>query len=469
MVTNDTYDLIVIGGGGGGYPAAFRLAQAQKKVLLVDTLGNLGGNCLYEGCVPSKSVRLATLRIHEARQAPFFGVDIPSVTAAWSAIRNYKDGVQARRYLQHQQEIAEAAPALTFVHGTGRLLSAQSVEITDVEHSDIRTVFGKHILIATGSEPQSLPITGFEYTWNSHDLFAWQKTQEALPDDMLILGGGYIGVETASMLSDLGIRITLLEMAPTILSGMDPDLIRAITANLSKRVTLVTGVQVTAIQKQDKNQFIVQAHQEDGQLREWQTSRVLAAVGRIPHLPQTLGLDHVGVAYDKHGIVTDPYMRTNIPHIYAAGDVNGQSMLFHSAVRMSEMVAEHILNPHDLLIGFHPEEMPTTVFSRPEGMSVGLTAEQALSRGLKVDEYTKAMGKEAWAQIAGELEGFFKLVVSRSTGQIIGAHSVGTCSAALSAALHMAVHMGLTPRQLAQMTFPHPTQFEIIDRLARSI
>ncbi|WP_028963294.1 dihydrolipoyl dehydrogenase [Sulfobacillus thermosulfidooxidans] len=469
MTHQEIFDLIVIGAGGGGYPAAFRLANADKRVLLIDSLGNLGGNCLYEGCVPSKAVRQATIMVYNSTQANFFGITSSRAAGNWSAIRAYKDGIQSRRYSQHRLEIAQTK-SLSFIHGTGRLLDAHHVEVTDLDHSDVWTVEGRQILIATGSEPQSLPITGFEYTWSSHDLFAWQKTQEKLPQDLVILGGGYIGVETASMLSDLGIHITLIEMMPTILSGMDPDLITAVTANLSQRIELVTNVRVTAILQQDNQQFLVQGHNLlSGQRQQWKTSRVLAAAGRIPYIPPSLGLDHLGLAYTSRGIAVDPQMHTNIPSIYAAGDVTGLSMLFHSAVRMSEIAATAMLDPQAPDNAFNPSEMPITVFSRPEALAVGLTKEQAQQRGIKVHEYVRPMGVEAWAQIAGETEGFLKFIINAADGTIIGAHGVGACAAALSAALHMAVRLKLTPRALGQMTFPHPTQFEIIDRLARSI
>ncbi len=463
------YDLIVIGAGGGGYPAAFRVAKSGRKVLMVDEKGNLGGNCLYEGCVPSKSVREASVIWHQIAGVGFFGLEAQGTQADWSKIRDYKDGVQARRYEQHSKEIAGAAN-LTFIRGQAHLQDASHVAVDDWDSQNSFTVSASNILIATGSEAENIPIPGFDYTWNHHDLFAWKDAQPAMPEDIVILGGGYIGVESASMLSDLGVKVTVIEMAPAILTGMDQDLVRVITEKLGQRVKIVTGVQVEAITQGNGHQYVVKGRSlGDGSSVEFSASRVLAAVGRQPSLPKNLNLDQVGIEYSRHGIVADGRMHTNIPHIYAAGDVNGQSMLFHSAVRMSEIVAQDILLGEAMDDFFNPWEMPTTVFSRPEGLAVGMTREHAAARGIAVMEHTRDMGSEAWAQIAGELEGFIKLVISRSSGRIVGMHGVGVDASALSAAAHMAVRMGLTPAELGRMTFPHPTQFEILDRLARSV
>ncbi|MCY0906795.1 MAG: dihydrolipoyl dehydrogenase [Sulfobacillus thermotolerans] len=462
------YDLIVIGAGGGGYPAALRLAQSGRQVLMVDEKGNLGGNCLYEGCVPSKSVREATVLWNQVARAGFFGLDAQRVQADWAKIRAYKDGVQTRRYQQHTQEIAKT-PNLTVIRGQASFTDPYQVQVDDWDHHDQFVASATDIIIATGSEAQRLSIPGFDLTWNHHDLFAWNDTQPTLPSDMVILGGGYIGVESASMLADLGVNVTIIEMAPTILQGMDEDLVQAIRGHVGQRVKIVTGVMVEAV-AENNGQYVVSGHKvQDAQPIQFRTSRVMAAVGRVPSIPSSLHLEKTGVYYDRHGITVDERMRTNVPHLYASGDVNGLSMLFHSAVRMSEIVAQDIMLGEDMHDSFNPHEMPTTVFSRPEGLAVGLTRTQAAQRGMAVEEYTRAMGTEAWAQIAGELDGFMKFVVSRSTGRIVGIHGVGVDASALSAAAHMAVRLGLTPAELGHMTFPHPTQFEILDRLARSI
>jgi len=461
-------DVVVLGAGGGGYPAAFRLARSGRQVVMVDEKGNLGGNCLYEGCVPSKSVRQASVVWQQARHGEFFGLQTAGVNAPWSGIRSYKDGVQRRRYAQHAKEI-QATSHLTLIRGRGYFLDPNHVTIDNWDTGVSTTLKTQDVIIATGSEATPLPIPGFDQCWNQHDLFAWNDTVPDLPGDVVILGGGYIGVESASMLEDLGVRVTLIEMEPTILSTMDAELVEIVSASLKRRINLITGVVVDRIEEHTGSFTVIGHRVVDNGPMTWTTSRVLAAVGRQPAIPKALGLDTIGLAYTRHGIAVDSRMRTNVPHIYAAGDVNGLSMLFHSAVRMSEIVAQTILSGEQPTDYFRAEEMPTTVFARPELFSVGLTRQAAERRGLSVIEMTRPMGEEAWAQITGELEGQLKFVMHRGTGEIVGIHGVGVSSVELSAAAHMAVRLELTAKALGEMTFPHPTQFEALDRLARSV
>ncbi|MCY0898482.1 MAG: dihydrolipoyl dehydrogenase [Firmicutes bacterium] len=461
-------DVAIIGAGGGGYPAAFRLAQSGRSVLMVDEKGNLGGNCLYEGCIPSKAVRQATVVWHQASQGQFMGLALERRGAPWRDIRAYKDGVQTRRYQQHAEEI-RSTPHLTVIRGKARLTDATHLSVEDWDAGATLTVEARHIILATGSEAATAPIPGLDRVWNHHQLFAWRDAVAELPPSLIILGGGYIGVEAASMLSDLGVAVTLVEMAPSLLPTMDAELVRLMTEALANRVTILTGVQAERIDGTPGAMVVTARRLHDQSPMTLKAAQVLAALGRKPFIPPDLGLDAIGLHYTPHGIPVDDHMRTNIPHIYASGDVTGLSMLFHSAVRMSEIAARTILSHGQDPDHFVAEEMPTTVFSRPELFSVGLTRAMAEARGMKVEEVTRPMGVEAWAQIAGELEGQLKLVIRRSDGRILGIHGVGVSAVELSAAAHMAIHLGLTARELATMTFPHPTQFEALDRLARSI
>ncbi len=462
------YDFVVLGAGGGGYPAALRIARSGQSVLMVDEKGNLGGNCLSEGCVPSKAVRHATQIWREINRAASFGLQVNPLAARWNQIRGYKDGVQSRRYAQHLEEI-QTLPALTMIRGRARFLDASRLEIEDWDRSESITTQAKTVLIATGSEGRAPTFPGAEQMWDHRDLFQWQTSQITLPQDLLVLGGGYIGVEVASMLWDLGVRITLIEMEPHLLGQMDPDVQAAVSDHLRQRIHLYTGVKIDSLAAHEHGVQLTGHRLDDGQAVVWTGEKVLAAVGRRPAMRPELGLDAAGVAYTPQGITVDGHMRTSVPHIYAAGDVTGLSMLFHSAVRMSEIVADGILLGDASTEVFRPEEMPTTVFARPEALSVGWTRDQAAARGISVIEYVREMGGEAWAQISGELDGFMKLVVNRQTGVIVGIHGVGVDAAQLSNVAHMVVRLGLKPADLAHMTFAHPTQFEVFDRLARSV
>ncbi|MCY0881543.1 MAG: dihydrolipoyl dehydrogenase [Firmicutes bacterium] len=466
-----SYDVAVIGGGGGGYPAAFRLAQSGQSVLLIDHHGNLGGNCLYEGCVPSKSVREAAMAAHNIRHSQFFGVSSELSRLSWPAIRAYKDQVQTLRYAQHAQTIQSTAN-ITVLTGEGRLLDDAyhlQLNFTEQGQSQEATISAQTIMIATGSVTEEVPIPGLNLAVTSHDLFAWHETMADLPQDMVILGGGYIGIEAASMLADLGVHVTVVEAGPTILDHMDTEIVAALTERLSTRVTLVTGTRVDKVLSAGAR-FVVQAHHvTDGTEQSWTTDRVLSALGRVPWVPPELGLTKAGVEFTRHGIVADSRMRTSVPHIFAAGDVNGQSMLFHAAVRMSRIAAETVLTAGASPDTFNPIEMPMTVFSRPAAMSVGLTADGARAQGLRVVEERRTMDQEDWALIVGQPQGFYKFVVAAGSGRIVGIHAIGTEAVGLSAVAHMIVRLGLTPQEVSHMAFPHPTQFEIVDGLAWSV
>ncbi|MCY0886489.1 MAG: dihydrolipoyl dehydrogenase [Firmicutes bacterium] len=459
------YDTLVLGAGGGGYPAAFRLARHGQQVLMVDEKGNLGGHCLYEGCIPSKAIRESARLLARSQHTATYGLAY-AVTSArpWEGARAYKEQVQTRRYAQHAEEVA-AARGLTLVRGRGRFLDPHTAEITDINRGEQFTVRFRYALVATGSHAVTLPIPGGADTWTSHDLFAWQEAVDGLPARLIVIGGGYIGVEAAFMLAAFGVRVTVLEATPGVLPQMDPEIAAALTPPLRAVADVRTGARVTAIRRRGGGVAVTLAGTAGEETLE--ADAVLTAVGRAPNVEPELGLEAAGVAFDRHGIRVDSALRTSMPHIFAAGDVTGLSMLFHSAVRMSEVAAANILADPALADTFDPLTMPATVFASPEAHTVGLTLAQATARNLRAHEIRRPMGVEARAQIEEETEGFIKMVVEDDTGVILGVHAVGADAANLAAVSHILVQNRLTVADVARLTFPHPTQFEVIDRLAR--
>ena len=457
------WDVLVLGAGGGGYPAAFRLARRGLEVLLVDERGRLGGHCLYEGCIPSKAVREAARLLARVRRRAAYGLElIPAAGEAWSPVRAFKEQVQSRRYDQHAAEVAAAG--VTLVHGHGRLLDPHTAQITPTG-SDPYSVRFRHALVATGSHAVTLPVPGGADTWTSHELFAWHEAVSTLPQRIILIGGGYIGVEAAFMLAAFGVDTTVLEAAPRILPQMDDQIAAALAHALEGVARVRPLTRVTAIHR-DGGAVRVTLEGTGG-TETLETDAVLTAVGRAPNLSPDLGLDAAGVAWNQHGIRVDEGMRTSAPHIFAAGDVAGHPMLFHAAVRMSEVAAANILAYPALVDTFDADCIPATVFATPEAHSVGLTLEQARSRGIAAHEVRRDMGLEARAQIEEETEGFLKLVVEDGSEAILGVHAVGADAADLAAISHLLVRQRITLAQLAKMAFPHPTQSEIFDRLAR--
>jgi dihydrolipoamide dehydrogenase len=456
-----TCDTLVIGAGGGGYPAAFRLAAAGHRVLMADPRNNLGGHCLYEGCIPSKAVREAARLLADARRGGRAGIPLRADPSAplWQNVRSFKDGVQTRRYDQHRAELA-GADRLTLVPGTAELLDANTARIKTPE-GEWRVRF-RFALLATGSSARTLPEV--PDGWTSHDLFAWLVARDRLPKRLLIVGGGYIGVEVAMMLHPFDVQITLAEMASSILPQMDEDIQGALHKALTQVAEVLVNARVTDVTGPSGRRRV--RLQTPAGAVEREVDEVLVATGRATNVDY-LGLDRVGIAFSAHGITVDDALRTSVPHIFAAGDVTGLSMLFHAAVRMSQVAAANILAFPTVVDTFNAEEMPATVFATPEAHTVGLTLKAARDLGLPVEEIRRPMGVEARAQIAEETEGFLKMVVDTRSRTVLGLHAVGVDAADLSAVSHVIVRQRLTVDEVARLAFPHPTQFEVFDRLAR--
>jgi dihydrolipoamide dehydrogenase len=455
-------DVLVLGAGGAGYPGAFFLAKAGLKVAMVDPIGNLGGDCLAEGCVPSKAVREAALMRSLAARLGHFGLrgDPPAVD--WRAVLAHKDRVQSTRYAQHAQEIAQGGVA--FVQGRGAIVAADAVRI-DTPHGAQRTVRFARLILATGSAPARLPIPGAELALTSHDLFRL-GADLPLPRHLVVIGGGYIGVETASMLQALGVQCTVLEFAAQLLPGFDAELAALLHASLSQRVRIELSARVLSIAREGDG-FVVR-YQQDGGERTVQGDAVLMATGRVPVLPD--GVERLGLTFDRGHVVVDETLRTSHPAVWAPGDVNGRSMLFHSAVRQSLVAAHCIAAGGQAVDRMRFDAVPMTVFTEPELAHVGQTATQAESRlgagAVAVSRYDFA--QDARAQIYGDTQGFIKLVFCRADGRLLGAQIAGMDAAQLIAPLALALEQGLTAGALADTVFPHPMLSEGINKAART-
>ncbi len=458
----DAVDVLVLGAGGAGYPGAFFLARAGLSVLMVDPIGNLGGDCLAEGCVPSKAVREAALVRGLADKFDGFGLRGSKPAVDWPAVLAHKDRVQHTRYAQHAQEIAQSGVA--FVRGRGVIAAADRARI-DADHGASRTVRFRHLLLGTGSAPARLPILGAELALTSHDLFRL-GADLPLPRHLVVIGGGYIGVETASMLQALGVACTVLEFAPQVLPGFDAELADFLHTSLAQRVRIERAAQVLSIAR-DGGGFHVRYKQGGGE-RSVQGDAVLMATGRVPVLPE--GVEHLGLALERGHVVVDETLRTSNPQVWAPGDVNGRSMLFHSAVRQSLVAAHCIAAGGQAVDRMHFDAVPMTVFTEPELAHVGQTSAQAEAAlgaaAVAVTRYDYA--QDSRAQIYGETQGFIKLVFSRADARLLGAQIAGMDAAQLIAPLALALECGLTAAALAEAVFPHPMLSEGLNKSARA-
>jgi dihydrolipoamide dehydrogenase len=452
-------DVVVIGAGGGGYPGAFLLDRAGRRVVMVDPIGNLGGDCLAEGCVPSKAVREASLVRARARRYATFGLDGPVPRTSWESVLAHKDRVQRIRYSQHTGELG--ASTIRLHTGRAAVVAEDTVEVTEQDASTRRYRFG-HLVVATGSAPSRLPIPGAELTLTSHDLFRL-GANVAFPERPVIIGGGYIGVEVASMLQNLGAAPTVLEATGELLPGFDAELAAGLHAQLGRRVSIVTDAFVRAVERAGSGYAV--RYDKAGTEAQVRGDAVVMATGRHVVLPE--GVEHLGLVAGKAPAV-DRLLRTQNPRVYAPGDVNGRSMLFHSAVRQSLVAA------HAILAGGQPVDamdfgaVPMTVFTEPEAAHVGLTEAQATERFGDVDVTRYDYAEDARAQILDETEGFVKLVFDGHSGRLVGAQVLGLDAAQLIAPLALAVHAGLGAAALAEVPFPHPMISEGINKAARA-
>jgi len=450
-------DVVILGAGGGGYPAAFLLARAGLRVVMVDPIGNLAGNCLAEGCIPSKTVREASLVRARAEKYGVFGLSGPVPDVNWRGILAHKDRVQNIRYRQHRETINTSS---VFFHaGMGHILDEKRVEVETAQET-LRYTF-RHLIVATGSKPRLSSIPGAQLAITSSDLFRL-GADLPLPRRLVILGGGYIGVEVASMLNNLGTWVTLLQRAERLLPGVDPTLSQALYDGLSQRVHIELGAEATCIEKVTGGMQV--RYRQRGQEHIVAGDAVLMATGRecvFPEGMQALGLDQY-----KAPAVNDR-LQTSNPRVYAPGDVNGRSMLYHSAVRQSLVAA------HTILAGGLPvdrvdfESVPFTVFTEPEVAWVGLTEQQAREHYgcIEIARYDYAV--EPRAQIFDEMQGFIRLIFACQTGRLVGAQIVGLDAAQVIAPLAFAINQGLGAAALTEVVFPHPMIVEGINKAAR--
>ncbi|ADY01157.1 FAD-dependent pyridine nucleotide-disulfide oxidoreductase [Vulcanisaeta moutnovskia 768-28] len=456
------YDVIVIGGGGGGYHGAFELSKGGLKVLMVDDKGNLGGNCLYEGCIPSKSVYM-TIYLMEKIRGILNSVgnkDINAVRVLWENAIDHKDHVQYIRYLQHIREIKEHEN-VDFVKGIAEVIDANRVRVKAIDGSWTKDVEARQLLIATGSIPIKIPVPGADLTIGSQELFGYKTNYRKIPSDVLIIGGGYIGVEVASVLGSMGIKATIVEMLPRILAGWDNEIVSRIEEKLrSKGVEIFTNSKVVGIKK-ESGQKIVEFERPDGSKGYVTGSEVIMAVGRKPYVE---GLDRLGIV-EKGRVEVESSMRTKAPNIYAAGDVLGKYMLYHSAVKESVVAAWNILHGKPIYeINFN--SIPMTIFTEPEAAMVGLNEETAKARGINYVTVSYPLEDDAYAQIMGVREGWVKLIIERESQRIIGGVIYGEAASLLINEIALAIAVNARVKDIALLAHQHPTIFESIDRAA---
>ena len=455
-------DLLTIGAGGGAYPAAFRLARAGRSVVMVDPKGVMSGNCLYEGCVPSKAVR-ETAEIYQS-QRRFAERGLPgTVTVDFAKIMANKDSIQERRYQQHAADLA-ATPNIQMIQGEARFISPHEVAVDTADGE--RRFRCAQVIIASGSDVFIPPVPGSEFCLTSHDLYKPDAALKTLPERMIVIGGGYIGLETATFFAALGTSVTLLQKGGQLLNGMDPGMVALLTPLLDPSIRILTGVDVTAVAvTPEGGRRVHYTHGEEDDTLDGDV--VLMAVGRRPVIPA--GAAEIGITVTRKGVAVGPDLQTVHPHIYACGDVNGRVPLFHAAVRQSLVAAHNILGGNISMDYADFRHIPTTIFTLPAAAYVGITPALAEAQGIPLQTGRYDFEEDSRAQILERMEGGIQLFFAADSLRLLGGWVVGIDAGYLIGQIGTAAAHGLTAYDLARFADQHPMSAEGIGKAARSL
>jgi dihydrolipoamide dehydrogenase len=454
---SEPHDLAIIGGGPGGYVTALRAAHAGLRVALIEQAAP-GGVCLHTGCIPTKTMAAGADLLRQARAAGALGVTIDQAA-------NQLTGINQRR----QQIVTQLAKGIQTLldknkvqvtQGRGRLISPTEIQITTATGETSTIANPRAIVLATGSRPAEIPIAPHdrERILNSDDILKLDQP----PRHLLILGGGYIGCEFASIFAQLGSQVTLIEMEPRLLPGLDRDLAQILQRHFKQTgITLHLGRRLEQTTTRDG----ITATLDDGTTING--DQLLVAVGRTPNT-ENLGLDTASVELDHHSIRVNNRMETTAPGIFAIGDVTGKMQLAHVATAQGRVVVDNLLNENA-----HAEmdytQVPAAVFTHPEIATIGLTAAQAEAQDLPIQTGRFPFAAIGKALAAGETDGFVKLIAHADTGQLLGGHIIGGHAAELIGQITLAIKLRATAAQLTETIFAHPTLSEAVLEAAEGI
>jgi len=451
-------DVVIIGGGPGGYVAAIKAAHLGLKAVLVEK-DKLGGVCLNKGCIPTKTLISTTEILNHIQRAEEFGIQVKDYSFDFPAIMKRKDLITRR--LSSGVEQLMKANQVRVVRGEGQIVEPEKVEITDTagEKEVIKT---KNIVIATGSKVMKLPIPGID----SEGVITSDKalSLSKLPSKMIIIGGGVVGIEFAGIFKALGVEVTVVEMLPRILLPIDEEIARRLTMSLKRKgIEILTDYKVKEIKKNNQNLEVLVSTSEGE--KKLETEKVLSAAGRVPELGN-IDVQRLGIELDKGAIKVDEKMRTNIPGIYAVGDVVDKIMLAHVASREGIVAVENI-SGKEVLMDY--KVVPNCVFSMPEVASVGLTEAEARKENdnIKVSKFPFMANGKALGM--GETEGMVKIIADGDTLKLLGVHILGVHASDLIAEGALALSMEATAEEIINTIHAHPTLAEAIAEAAEGI
>ncbi|HMR79521.1 MAG TPA: dihydrolipoyl dehydrogenase [Polyangiaceae bacterium] len=448
-MSDTTFDVIVVGGGPGGYVCAIRLGQLGLSVACVEE-EEYGGVCLNWGCIPSKALISTAHLFHKAQQASVQGLSFASAQLDTQKMQSWKDGI-VKKLTGGVRQLLKANSATTF-DGRGRLSSATTVDVAKKGGGNVTLTARKGIVVATGSETIQVPGLQFDGT---RVIGARQAVSlQEVPKRLVVVGGGVIGLELGMVYQAFGAELTIVELTPSLLPGVDAECVRVVERTLSKRgAKIYKSTKAVGYEAGADGSLTVRLSGADAPA-SLACDVMLVAVGMKPR-SRGIGLEELGVVIDERGFVrTDECCRTNVPGVWAIGDVSGAPMLAHKASKEGEVCAEALAGKASAKDWI---TIPGIIFTDPEIASAGMTDVEAKEQG-----YDVAIGKFPFAALGRamsirETDGFVKLVTDRKTGRILGVHIVGPNASDLISEAALALEMVATAEDMALTVRPHPT------------
>ncbi|MDR0426809.1 MAG: dihydrolipoyl dehydrogenase [Clostridiales bacterium] len=447
----ETFDLIILGGGPGGYNAAERAAEGGLKTLLIEKRA-LGGVCLNEGCIPSKTL-LQSAKVYDyAKHGDKYGVTAKGAALDQAFVVARKNKVVQTLVSGIAAKLKKLGVAVVFAAGRIEGKTAAGVTVS----ADGKTYTAKNLLIATGSTAAVPPIPGAAeglaagYVLTNREILDLTETPKALA----VIGGGVIGLEMAAYYNSAGAKVTVVEMLDKIAGPTDAEIAKLLLKELTaKGVVFHLGAKVTGLDKAGVT------FEKNGAKETVKADKILLSIGRRP-VCEGFGLETLGVFVERGAVKTDDKMRTNVPGVYAAGDVNGKSMLAHTAYREGEVAVNTMLGKADAM---RYDAIPSVIYTNPEVASAGETEETAKAAGREVKAVTLSMrysGRYIAENEGGA--GILKLVVDRKTDRILGAHIIGGTPSESITAVSLMIESEYSVEALKKLVFPHPTCFEVL-------
>jgi dihydrolipoyl dehydrogenase len=460
----DTYDVIVIGGGPGGYVAAIRAAQLGLKTACVEKRGSLGGTCLNIGCIPSKALLQSSEKFAEAKHAlAVHGVKIDGVSLDLPAMMARKDKVVVDN--TRGVEFLFKKNKVEYVKGAARFVAPSRIAVTPIDGGTAREIEGKSIIIATGSDV--VPLPGVEIDEKTIVSSTGGLSLASVPKRLVVIGAGYIGLEMGSVWRRLGSEVTVVEFLDRITPGMDAEVAKNLQRVLAKQgFVFRLGTKVVAA-KRGKNEVTLTLEPAQGGPREeLKADIVLVAVGRRPYT-EGLGLETAGVLVDNKGrIKVDEGFATNVKGIYAIGDVIAGPMLAHKASEEGVALAEALAGQRSHV---NYEAIPAVIYTWPEVASVGRTEEDlaAASIAYKIGKFPFSANSRARAN--ADSEGFVKIIADRKTDRVLGVHIIGPDAGTMIAEAALAMEYGASAEDIARTCHAHPTLNEAVKEAALAV